>query len=61
MSEEEFKQRVKRNEELRKEFAKEMEAKVWAAVTEMRKNPASLMALASKLAWDGFCIGKGEK
>ena len=61
MSEEEFKQRVKRNEELRKEFEQEMTARVYAAVVEIRKNPSSLMALASKLAWDGFCVGKGDK
>jgi 1,2-phenylacetyl-CoA epoxidase catalytic subunit len=61
MSEQEFEQRVKRNEELRKEFEQEMTAKVYAAVVEIRKNPSSLMALASKLAWDGFLMGKGDK
>jgi hypothetical protein len=61
MSEEEFEQRVKRNGELRREFEQEMTAKVYAAVVEIRKNPSSLMALASKLAWDGFLMGKGDK
>jgi len=61
MSDQEFEQRVKRNEELRKEFAKAMELKIWNAITEIRKNPASLGAIANKLAWDGFLAGKGDK
>lgn len=57
MSDEEFQSRVKENERLRHEFAKRVEVKVQSALIEMRKNPAHLVAIASKLAWDAFIEG----
>ena len=42
---------------MREEFAKRVEIKVQSALHEMRKNPAHLVAIASKLAWDAFVEG----